>query len=321
MSHDRDMVCLALARDLERGSILPGRLLELAESVRDPRLRSALRGGAENVAAGLDPAEALERTGAFPDPYLAALRAGRPETVRALISAAVAGRSFERTARSAALRTVGMLTLVVVAVGLGARFGLPRLLGLLSAAEGTPSLALEWSATTLYWFAGPVGAVLLGAAFFAALRRPGLVIWMSRRSWLDAPRASGMRALAALVGSGVSAERALQLTAESVDSKAVASAFRRSAVRVSAGEPVAEVLAQSELSDGIGWSPSRSAAGVAVVASALADVFAARAEVSRGELELRGRTTYAVVGGAVVFWAMLTLFTGIYEVSLCLAFA
>jgi type II secretory pathway component PulF len=319
---ETDAVCWVLADDVVRGGLTPERLSGLADTVAAEPLRASLRQAARDLEAGVGLSEALRRAGAVPEAYVLAIGAGEPELVRAMTSAASAERRYLAGARRAAARAVGLLAAVLLGVALGAHIGFPRLEAVVRDAEGALSAGLQASIAGLGLVAGPVGLLLLLGAALAARRHPSWLVWMPRASWLDAPRASALRALAALVEAGMSVERALRAVSGVVSDAGLRAALNRAAQRVEQGVPPASALADSTLVGDLAWSwrPDDEPAAVGITAAAVADVFAARASVSEARLETRARTTYAVLGGALVLWSGLTLAATMWEVAHCLAF-
>lgn len=319
---ETDAVCLVLADDVARGGLAPERLAALAETVATEPLRVGLREAAGHLAGGVGLSEALGRVGVIPEAYVLAVGAGEPGLVRAMAEAASAERRYLAAARRAAARAAGLLAAVLVAVALGAHLGYPRLEAVVTETEGTLSGLVEASIAGLRWLAGPIGLVLLALATLAAQRQPRWLVWMPRAAWLDAPRAAALRGLAALIEAGMSVERALHAVSGAVTDTGLRGALRRAAQRIEQGAPPSDALEDPALTGDLAWSWRRNddPAAVGVTAAAAADVFAARALVSEARLETRARATYAIVGGALVLWAGLTLAATMWEVARCLAF-
>ena len=297
-----------LAEALVRGANPAEELLALGQG--DPL--SAYGRAAADMGHGVALADALRRNRALPEPYLVALDAGAPESVRSLATAAVRVEEHAHSMRLAHLRAVGMLALVLVALVVGSAAILPPLYSWFqSHAVALPRLWIA-SAQTLLFCTRPSGVLLItaGVATLAVLA------WTHRLPLLGSrrvARAAACRALDALLRAGVSLEQGLPLAGRIAGHRGLARRLEQAARRVGGGTAVAAALAQADLAPGPLaelWTLTEPAPGAG---GRLEDLTAALAEVLEAEADALAPTAgrvplmlYAGMAGLLTLWFALT---------------
>ncbi|MCB9550193.1 MAG: type II secretion system F family protein [Myxococcales bacterium] len=282
-----------------------------------PALRAfGHRAAADDVAAGVPLAEALQRHAVLSAPYLVAFQAGHPDAVRALVDAAARLDARRAVIRRATLAALGTLAGVLAAITLGAALAGP-------AFEARLALC---------------GAAFPGAGAWAAVASPSASRPASSpsRSWpwpcralapvagrRPVERAAARSMVAALVGAGVPLAAALEAAAAPLTG-GLAGRLRRGAVRLQAGASPEEALATATLAspDLLAFCALAPAGeGGAFVALLHAAAALQEAEVEAdAPLAGRGlRVGLALVAGAVVAAFAVSLVQAWVELLRCIA--
>ncbi len=242
-------------------SVVEG-LSDFAARSRSPRLRGLLQRVAEEVRAGAPLGDAVARHGRAFDPvFVSMVRAGEASGTLddAMLRAAeqLEFRLLVRHQLRGALLPLAILLLAVVGlVVLLLTFLLPRLMGLMAGtvvALPLPTRVLMAASDVLItswpWIVGGLAALVVTLRI--ALRQRLIALHASRlvlrlpavgpllRMGAEARFTATMRSL---LGSGVDAVRALQMSAETSGSSWMTASFLTVARRIEAGEPLAAAL-------------------------------------------------------------------------------
>lgn len=318
MNSSEEHIILELVRDLERGDVLPARLEVLADGCTDAVLAGKLRTAAGQIASGETVSDALRGQAALPEPFLAALDARNPDALAGLVEAGRERQEFERAVSAAALQTVALFVSVLLAIAVGVHFGLATVEDKMELLHYPASDLWLTSVTALKWVAGPLGlgAVLLGC--WAARRSPGALLGFRRKALLAPYRAAVCKALGALLGAGVSLEKALPLAARVGADPLLRRELQVAADRISGGGSVGPALTSTDLGGELAsfWEAAEDEGPTFLsVTSALGDAFHIEAALLRTTVTQRGRSAYAVAAGGLVAWTTITLATGVWGLT------
>lgn len=283
-----------------------------------PALRAfGHRAAADDVAAGVPLAEALQRHAVLSAPYLVAFQAGHPDAVRALVDAAARLDARRAVIRRATLAALGTLAGVLAAITLGAALAGPAFEARLALCGAAFPGAGAWAAV-----ASPLGvAASVVALALLALALPAL--WRRSPAGARVERAAAGSMVAALVGAGVPLAAALEAAAAPLTG-GLAGRLRRGAVRLQAGASPEEALATATLAspDLLAFCALAPAGeGGAFVALLHAAAALQEAEVEAdAPLAGRGlRVGLALVAGAVVAAFAVSLVQAWVELLRCIA--
>jgi hypothetical protein len=299
-------------------ALLARRLAAAREHGRPPAAVLDALGGPAVARRALEAGEALPdviaRHRLLPEAFVEAFRATDPGVAHALAGSAARAEQDRRRFRWVAGGALGTLATVLLTLALGTALGLRPLHEVVLRGYVEPPdgyLLMHMALNGLFSGKGVVAQVILLALLFAGLDR----IWARAPSGRRVARASAARALAALLGAGLSAERALRAAASVAPH--LAGTLTQAADRVAGGAPVGEVLAGLDLAPtGLGglWSLAERRGTPGGRLADLAEAFAQTLEAERdARMPITGRgfwILHGVVAGALVLTFGLTLVSG-----------